>query len=207
MNFKHILNDAAQYYTQKIETYGPTARGTDWNSVETQVLRFEQLLKVVDKTGSFSINDYGCGYGALIDYLSDLSCVFQYRGFDIAEAMIIKAKTLHQHLDHCEFFTEESSLTVADYTIASGIFNVRQQTDLKVWRAYVLHTLEKISALSKKGFAFNILTSYSDKDRMSAHLYYADPCFFFDYCKTRFSRNVALLHDYGLYEFTMVVRK
>jgi hypothetical protein len=26
-------------------------------------------------------------------------------------------------------------------------------------------------------------------------------------CKRRFSRNVALLHDYDLYEFTVLVRK
>jgi hypothetical protein len=42
---------------------------------------------------------------------------------------------------------------------------------------------------------------------MQKHLYYADPCAIFDLCKRRYSRNVALLHDYGLYEFTIVVRK
>jgi hypothetical protein len=29
----------------------------------------------------------------------------------------------------------------------------------------------------------------------------------FDLCKRRHSRNVALLHDYGLYAFTVLVRK
>jgi len=29
----------------------------------------------------------------------------------------------------------------------------------------------------------------------------------FDYCKRTYSRDVALLHDYGLYEFTILVRK
>jgi len=42
---------------------------------------------------------------------------------------------------------------------------------------------------------------------MREDLYYADPCFIFDYCKRNFSRNVALLHDYELYEFTIIVRK
>ena len=44
-------------------------------------------------------------------------------------------------------------------------------------------------------------------ERMLADLYYADPCALFDHCKTKYSRNVALLHDYGLYEFTLIVRK
>jgi hypothetical protein len=57
------------------------------------------------------------------------------------------------------------------------------------------------------GFAFNCLTSYSDAERKRDYLYYADPCALFDLCKRRYSRNVALLHDYGLYEFTLLVRK
>ncbi|HAW53355.1 MAG TPA: SAM-dependent methyltransferase, partial [Flavobacteriales bacterium] len=47
----------------------------------------------------------------------------------------------------------------------------------------------------------------SDPDRKRPDLYYGDPCFFFDYCKRNFSRNVALLHDYNLYDFTILVRK
>jgi hypothetical protein len=42
---------------------------------------------------------------------------------------------------------------------------------------------------------------------MRRHLYYADPCYLFDTCKKRFSRNVALLHDYEAYDFTIIVRK
>jgi hypothetical protein len=41
---------------------------------------------------------------------------------------------------------------------------------------------------------------------MRNHLFYADPCEFFDLCKRRYSRNVALAHDYDLYEFTLLVR-
>ena len=41
---------------------------------------------------------------------------------------------------------------------------------------------------------------------MRPDLFYADPCWLFDQCKRRHSRDVALLHDYGLYEFTILVR-
>jgi hypothetical protein len=68
-------------------------------------------------------------------------------------------------------------------------------------------TLDVLDRASIRGFAFNSLTAYSDADRMRPHLYYPDPCELFDLCKRRYSRNVALLHDYGLYEFTILVRK
>lgn len=60
---------------------------------------------------------------------------------------------------------------------------------------------------SRLGFAFNCLTSYFDEDKKRDYLYYADPGIVFDLCKRRYSRNVAVLHDYGLYEFTILVRK
>jgi len=91
--------------------------------------------------------------------------------------------------------------------VASGIFNVKLDTPTVDWERYVRDTLGTINALSRKGFAFNVLTKYSDADFMRPNLYYADPLFFFDYCKTNYSRFVTLLHDYPLYEFTIVVRK
>ena len=51
-----------------------------------------------------------------------------------------------------------------------------------------------------------MLTSYADPDRMRADLYYGDPGYYFAFCKQH-ARNVALLHDYDLYDFTMLVRK
>ena len=51
-----------------------------------------------------------------------------------------------------------------------------------------------------------MLTRYADPPLMRDDLYYADPTRYFAVCKERYSRNVALLHDYDLYEFTLLVR-
>ena len=48
------------------------------------------------------------------------------------------------------------------------------------WQEYVLQTLNAMNAVSAKGFAFNMLTKYSDKEYMRADLYYGDPLFLFD---------------------------
>ena len=96
---------------------------------------------------------------------------------------------------------------IHDYTIASGVFNMNLETTDEEWKNYVINTIGTMNKLSKKGFSFNMLTSYSDKEFMRDDLYYADPLFFFDYCKKNFSKNIALLHDYQLYDFTIVVRK
>ena len=75
------------------------------------------------------------------------------------------------------------------------------------WNEYVVDTIASFNTLAVKGFAFNLLTKYSDKGYRKNNLFYADPLYFFDYCKMNFSRNIALLHDYSLYEFTILVRK
>jgi hypothetical protein len=96
---------------------------------------------------------------------------------------------------------------LADYGLASGILNVRMGRSAAEWQSYLEDTLDVLNRTSRLGFAFNCLTSYSDADKMRDYLYYADPCILFDFCKRRYSRNVGLLHDYELYEFTILVKK
>lgn len=204
--FSEILKKVKRYYNEKITQYGPTPHGVDWNSEASQKLRFEQLLRICDRT-SFSINDYGCGYGALVDYMIGKGYTFEYRGFDLCQKMIDGAKQLHQNLSFCQFSSDEDSLVPADYTVVSGVFNVRPQINDQEWIAYILHALEILARLSVKGFAFNLLTKYAEEDKKRPDLYYADPCFFFDYCGRKFSKRVSLIHDYELYEFTILVRK
>lgn len=207
MSNENILEAVGSYYSAKVSRHGATAAGVDWNSIASQELRFAQLLKVCNTSERFSINDFGCGYGALVDYLEQCGYQFDYSGYDIAPEMIEHATRLHRDRRHCTFLATVPALRVADYTIASGIFNVKINANEDDWQRYILDTLAKLSELSTKGFAFNVLTSYSDKDRMRPDLHYADPLYLFDYCKRNFSRYVALLHDYPLYEFTILVKK
>ena len=105
------------------------------------------------------------------------------------------------------YLFDPDKLDEVDYTVASGTFNIRGDQSPKVWTDYVLSVLHQFNSLSRKGFASNFLTTYSDDDKMRPDLYYADPRFLFDYCMRTFSKNVALLHDYHLYDFTLIVRK
>lgn len=202
-----LLTPVASYYTQKIKEFGPQPKGVDWNGEDGQVLRFLQLSRVLDPEASFSIADVGCGYGALLDFLRERFQDFRYVGLDISETMIETARKLHEGKAQGTFIAGTEPAEHVDFSVASGIFNVRLGTDEAAWKTYIENTLERMHQFSTRGFAFNCLTSYSDADRMRADLHYANPCELFDLCKRKFSRNVSLLHDYGLYEFTIVVRK
>jgi SAM-dependent methyltransferase len=198
--------DFVRFFAEQIETHGTTPGGVDWNSTSAQELRFSQLLRVCDLTRPFSIIDYGCGYGALARYLADRVDSFTYQGFDLTPAMVAEARKFLADLPSVSVTTDATELVTADYTVASGLFSMKFDTPVDEWERHVLRTIDHLAALSKRGFAFNSLTSYSDAPLMRSNLYYADPCFYFDHCKRHYSRNVALLHDYDLFDFTIIVR-
>lgn len=202
-----MLGDVARYYASKLEEHGTTARGVDWNGEASQTLRFEQLLRIVDAAGRFSILDLGCGYGALLDYLDAHGFEVDYTGIDVTAEMTRAGARRFEGRTDAHFICTTHVDREADYSVASGIFNVRLERSDAEWRDYIETTLDLLNASGRRGFAFNCLTSYSDASKMRDELYYADPCGLFDLCKRRYSKNVALLHDYGLYEFTILVRK
>lgn len=207
MSKKADLEAVKAYFKRCIVEHGSNPRGVDWNSTTAQEVRFEQLLQVVNTTSPFSILDYGSGYGALAEYIEKRGLVADYLGYDIVEEAVELAQKLHQASANRKFSSDAATLPSVDYVVASGIFNVRSESTFDDWTAYVVETLTRFDQLSKKGFASNFLTKYSDTDRMRPHLYYADPMYLFDYAKRHFSRNVALLHDYDIYDFTLIVRK
>jgi SAM-dependent methyltransferase len=205
-NHQSIYRDVAQYYTEKLHAHGETPQGVDWNGSEGQFIRFAQLAQVITAP-AYTINDIGCGYGALYEFLAPNPALQQYVGIDISVEMIDAGQRRYTHNDRVTFVHGASPVTPATYSVASGIFNVRLDRSDTEWWQYLTGVLDVMDQYSTHGFAFNCLTSYSDAEKMRDYLYYTDPCRLFDYCKRRYSRNVVLLHDYSLYEFTMIVRK
>jgi SAM-dependent methyltransferase len=203
-----FAEEAARYYAGKFAQHGPRPEGVDWRDAESQSLRFDQLVAVCDDLDADrTILDYGCGYGALLGYLRERGAAVGYVGFELAAEMVEHAAAAFAGDPGARFTSDRAGLGTPDYVLASGVFNVKQDAAGDDWTAYVVDELRGIARLAGRGFAFNVLTSYSDPERMRPDLYYADPGFFFDLCKREFSRHVALLHDYGLWEFTVHVRR
>lgn len=201
-----VHQSVARYYADRLRRFGSTPAGVDWRDGASQHVRFEQLWRVVSESDS-SVIDLGCGYGALVGFLEARGFSGTYLGVDVSAEMIDAARRHHGIRPNVSFEVGSTPSRPADYLVASGIFNVKQTLAASEWEKYVLRTLNDVDRVSLKGFAFNCLTSYSDPHLMRDDLFYADPGHYFDLCKRRYSGQVALLHDYGLYEFTIIVRK
>ena len=170
-----ILEQVSAYYTNKINEFGVSPRGVDWNSEQSQTMRFEKLCNLLPSDQRFSLLDFGCGYGALYDFLKPKYKAISYTGYDISEKMIEAAQAKYPDSNCVWIHGNPTLLSEFDYVVASGIFNVKLDQTYGDWQDYIEKTIDQMNVLSNKGFSFNILTKYSDAEFMKDHLYYADP--------------------------------
>lgn len=197
------LAAVADLYSRSLREHGPTPMGVGWRDEPSQRLRFDKLLSVVEGPGA-TVNELGCGYGALAEHMVERGLApAAFAGWDISAEMLEAARARLSG-DWVRLVRGDRLDAVADYSFTSGIFNVRYGADEETWRRYMEATIAKLAAHSRRGFAFNALTTYVDFRREP--LFYADPLHFFDLCRREHGRHVTLLHDYPLYEWTITVR-
>ena len=201
-----ILSRVAAYYAAKLAEHGPSPKGVDWKDRDSHTLRHRQFLILFGNCFDASILDLGCGFGDFLAFLRDEGYSGVYIGYDVAPAMIEAARRLHGEAPDRQWRIGAEPQETADFAIASGIFNVKGAISDDIWSRYVRDTIDTLARTSQRGFGFNILSLASDPERRRPDLYYADPADMLAYCQTRFGRDVTLLRDYGLYEFTVIVR-
>lgn len=209
VRMEEALSGVAGLYSENLKHHGLASRSVGWKDQESHFLRFEKLVQVIDVqpgTQNVTVNDLGCGYGAMFKYLDELPSLelAGYYGYDISDEMLAAAKKFIAD-PRLQLVKSPKVIHEADFSFVSGTFNVRMEASDEAWTAYVKDTLMNLADKSRKGLAFNLLTTYVDWKQED--LYYADPFMFFDFCKRNISRYVSLLHDYPLFEWTMLVRK
>ena len=201
-----ILSQVAAYYGTRLELHGSTPQGVDWNGQASHELRHQQFLRLLEGAPDASVLDLGCGYGDFLRCLRERGHRGTFIGYDVAPGMIETARALHGEGDDRQWRIGAHPTDVADFAIASGIFNVKGDIPNESWAPYIHQTIDVLARAGRRGFAFNLLSLSSDPERRRPNLYYADAAGMLSHCLAQYGRSVALLQDYGLYEFTMVVR-
>jgi len=202
---EELLRRVSAYYSAKVRDFGATPRGADWKDQQSQDTRFEQLAKVTRGARTGSLAELGCGWGAFVDWARARKFDLTYTGYDISDDMLAAAHARFSDVPRVAFRAGPRPMEAADFVIASGIFNVRFDISDAAWLAYVDQTVDEMAASARKGFAFNCLTGFSDPEHKEARLFYPYPGEIFDRSLRRHGRHGALLQDYGLYEFTILI--
>lgn len=182
------LKPIKSHYAAKLHEHGHTPQGVDWKDEAAQMDRLNALCLLFGRDTGYTVNDWGCGYGRL----ARMTNHSRYYGYDIVE----------QELDgHGTFTLSDKPTRIADYTVASGIFNVKSAGD---WYTYVLDSIATMEKKSLKGFAFNMLHNRCDK--RDERLFYASPAWVNAFFGDAWSKHrVSVLQHYSPYDFTMMV--
>lgn len=200
-----LLKPLAGIFDRRIAEWGATARGVYWRNEQGQRLRFEVLARILDRDHApFTVNDLGCGYGAFFDFLAPQfeDRLARFTGYDIAPLMIAEAKARIKD-PRAQFVRSAVATEDADYSFASGTFNMCLKTKPADWAAYVEDSLVQLFGKTRKVMAFNMLngTGIARGD-----LYYADAAHFVLFCQ-KLGKKVQLAVDYPLLEWTIFVHR
>ncbi|SFM87695.1 class I SAM-dependent methyltransferase [Variovorax sp. OV329] len=203
-----LLASIGGYYSEKVREHGATPLGVDWSCVPTQEMRFVQLLKLCDFSEDFSLNDVGCGYGALLQFLKRRyrRRQIQYFGTDLSDGMIAAASRKWRSHPSARFSLASQGLQISDYSVASGIFNVKLNGANEAWDAIIRNSLQRMRDASRKGFAVNFLSAPLNPESGIAELYFAEPEHWAGYCERQLNTEVEIVRGYGLKEFTLLMR-
>ena len=203
----NILGDTSEYFENKFKSYGPTPSGVGWKDDFAQVNRYKQLLRIVSEESGFSILDFGCGYGKLVELLENSYKNFTYFGVDLSEEMLNFARKAYWNKKNINFFNSgKEQDRKYDYVVASGIFNVKFVSE-QSWENYIQRVLTSMYEMSNQAISCNFLSTYNDFDKRDVKLYYADPEKIFEFAMRNLSRKVNILHDYNMFDFTITINK
>jgi cyclopropane fatty-acyl-phospholipid synthase-like methyltransferase len=204
-NDADLLRGVASYYAARYHAHGDSARGMDWKDEASQRLRFEVLARQLDLAGSPSLLDVGCGNGELLAFLRERGADVRYRGIDVCPEMVEACRRRFGPEAAEVASTAELARRswTADYVVASGTFNVKQDVSDAVWERYLRRAVREMFAACRRAAVFNVMSARVDM--RYDHLYYLDPSevpALADLCPTR---RFLLDHSYPLFEMTVAL--
>ncbi|NQV43732.1 MAG: hypothetical protein HQ501_02425 [Rhodospirillales bacterium] len=208
--FKSMLVPVVGAYRRRFQNYGAAPQGVFWSNPDTVKKRFEILCRVFDPEdiarGESSITDLGCGYGALYDFLNDHPVIRggEYRGYDICEPLLDACKVRIKD-PRASFHLNMQATRPADYSIVSGTFNLKLHATDADWLNYVQISLLSLWQQTDNALAFNMLDDTDTEPQEG--LYFANLQAFEAFCRNNLSENVTVITDYGLSDFTILVRR
>ena len=204
-----LLKPVARRYEWSINKYGPIHRAAAWRDEKRQQRRFDiftGLLAYNTNRDNVTINDLGCGYGAMFDTFRKLPQFSNgaYFGYDISRAMI-KAAKIKISDPRALFIRNHKATKIADYSFVSGTYNMKMAANEDEWLAYIEESIVQLWSKTKISMGFNMLNIESPLRENT--LYYADPAHFMNFCHKNLKANVRMINLLHPNEFVIFIRK
>lgn len=204
-----LLGRIAATYDETLEICGPSPQAVLWRSHRSQHVRFRILLKVLGRDRwrrGLTINDLGCGYGALFRHVAGKRFLRggRYIGYDLCPAMIAAARNGIAD-PRVSLHVATEPLEDADYSFASGTFGLKLDTPREAWAAIIRDTLRQMAARSRRGLAFNLLDVRTADQK--SDLYYTEPEEWVPFARAELGARVQVVRRRLDRDFSLLVRR
>ncbi len=214
------MDRAAQiaYFEGLLAQHGPNYLALDWNSTESQRLRFKVLKELLiygKKAAGVSLLDVGCGLGDLYGWLKAEGTLsrnkISYTGFDIAPKLIEAAKKKYPDgRFETRDILEDRHAPKFDYIFCSGVFNIRT-TDRLDHLDFVKEMLFRMYDLCNYGVGVSFLSEgglprTAPDEAEAGRYFYFNPEELLN-CSRFIATRYILRHDYHPGDFTLYLLK
>ena len=196
------------HYEDCLDKYGDTHRGVDWPDPTDAITRYRVMLDVIRESQGTKVSllDFGCGASHLNDYIHANQWEYiDYSGLDISEKFIRLSQEKYPDTKYyCMDILEESrSLPIFDYIVLNGVFTEKRELSHDEMWEYTKQVILKIFEFTRKGIAFNVMSSHVDWER--DELFHLSLDKLSAFLITKISRDFVIRNDYRLYEYTTYV--
>lgn len=202
MKKDEIIEKAKEIYDDSYNKYGNCSKAVLWGDVQTQYLRFKEIINFIPLEKDSSILDVGCGIADFYKFLNFNGFTGKYTGYDINENLLEQGRKNYPQIDLKNInILDDKSLENFDYVIVSGLFNSNYGQDF-IW---IKNMIKALFELGNKKIIFNAISSYVNfKDKET---YYINPLEILDFIIKELTPNVTLVHGKLPFNFTVCIDK
>ena len=203
-----ILQD---HYERCLNKFGPTEKGMDWPNAKDLEKRFNALTSFLNEslTETVHLLDLGCGIGLLLKYLKANSQCEQliYTGVDISEKMIQNAKELQPDGNFivCDILEQKLDENSFDFIVMNGLFTEKRELSQSEMFGFFEDMIVEAYRAARVGLSFNLMSSHVDWKRED--LFHVELDILVAFLIKNCSRRITINMDYGLYEYTVTLKK
>lgn len=178
------------HYEHLHSLHGNAPEAVQYSDRASQEARFRILTDIGPLKGT-RVLDFGCGLAHLLDWLEAGGIHVDYTGVDIVPGFLAAAAGRYPNQRFCHW--EDIAGESFDWAFVSGVFNNRVDDN---W-AFLTRTVRDLLACTRRGVAFNAMSTWVD--RQDPSLWYVEPERAFAFLKS-LTPFVTLRNDYVVRE-------
>ncbi|MCR9195030.1 MAG: class I SAM-dependent methyltransferase [Hyphomonas sp.] len=208
---RKVIEPIAEHFKGK----RPTPEAVLWPNAKDLVNRFDAMVNSVNwrdysPDRRLRILDIGCGPGFLLDYLQQRGLIehVDYTGIDLNLEILESAQERWpQHKFECRDIRQTPYPEGAfELAVLCGVFTVKFTLSQAQMLRLMVETLKATWRSVTESIAFNVMSKHVDWEREDLFHLPCDEAIALIRSELG-TRQISVLHDYGLYEYTCVVRK